>query len=254
MTRLAGLRVWVTRPAHQAENLCMAIEAAGGHSLRQPLLAIEAPESPAQARGELAAVSEADDLIFTSANAVRGAWRLHPDFAPAGRLTAIGRATAAALEAASGRAAAVPEHGYTSEDLLAMPAFAAPAGRRVGVITGEGGRGRIQTVLAERGAAVSVAWVYRRHPVTLDRPRLQALLDESDAIVITSGEALSHLVAMTPEALAPTLHARQLAVPSTRVLQLALDLGFGTTPLLPESMDETAVVDALAQLRFAGSH
>lgn len=252
MSRLGGLRVWVTRPAHQADSLCAAIENAGGHALRQPLLAIEDPADPESARAGLAEAEAADDLIFTSTNAVVSAWRLRPGFTPRGRLSAVGRATAAALETAAERPVAVPESGHTSEDVLAMTVFAAPVGRRVSVVTGEGGRGRIQTVLAKRGATVDEVAVYGRRAVPLARGRLQALLDESDAIVITSGEALSHLAAITPDALMPTLRARQLVVPSSRVLKLAEDLEFTNAPLRPERMEEAALVDALARLTRAG--
>lgn len=251
MSRLRGLRVWVTRPAHQADSLCTAIEQAGGHAFRQPLLAIEAPSDPVAARSGLAAAEDADDAIFTSTNAVAGAWRLQPDFAPPRRLAAIGRATAVALETASRRAVTKPEQGYTSEDLLALPDFAEPAGRRVAVITGENGRGHIQSELAERDAVVDEVAVYRRSRVPLERPRLRALLEESDAIIITSGEALSHLAAITPNELLPTLHAQQLVVPSARVLKLAASLGFKLAPLQPDRLEEPDLVDKLARLTQA---
>lgn len=217
MSRLDGLRVWVTRPAHQADALCAAIEAAGGHALRQPLLTIEDPADREAARRRLRAAETADDLIFTSRNAVTWAWRLVPGFAPAGRLAAVGRATATALAEAAGREVATPEDDFSSEGLLAMPDFAHPDGRSITVVTGEGGRDAIPRALAERGAAVAEAAVYRRRPARIGRARLEALLAEADAIVITSGEALSHLVAITPEALQPALRARQLVVPSSRV-------------------------------------
>lgn len=248
MSPLGGLRVWVTRPVHQAEQLCTAIEQAGGHALRQPLLAIAGPSDPETARKNLLAYEGANDLIFTSSNAVAGAWQLQPTFAPRARLAAIGKATATALEHAQGRTVIRPESGYTSEDLLAMPVFSNPNGRRIGIITGENGRGHIQSILVQRGATVAEITVYRREPVPLRHGRLYSLVNESDAIVITSGEALSHLATITPTTLMPTLKEKQLVVPSTRVLKLAGTLGFKLAPLRPERMDDAAQVDALARL------
>jgi uroporphyrinogen-III synthase len=115
---LKGVRVLVTRPAHQAENLCRLIEAEGGTAVRLPLLTIEPGAHATEARRQLSAPR--DLWIFTSANAVRhalpwigGAW---PP-----RLAAIGPATAAAL-AAAGQDAAPPLAGASSEALLAARA------------------------------------------------------------------------------------------------------------------------------------
>lgn len=248
MSRLRGLRVWVTRPAHQADDLCTAIEQAGGHAFRQPLLAIDGPSDPEAAGARLDAAANADDLVFTSTNAVAGAWRLRPAFLSSARLTAIGQATAGALEQAANRAVIRPKHGDTSEDVLAMPTFSEPRGRRIGVVTGENGRGHIQSTLAQRGAEVDEIAVYRRTRVPLARDRLATLLGESDVIVITSGEALSHLAAITPRALSPTLQQQQLVVPSARVLKLARNIGFERMPARPARMQQAALVDALAHL------
>lgn len=252
MNRLSGLRVWVTRPVAQAEALCDAIEAAGGHALRQPLLAIEAPTDPAGSDRGLNSAAGADDLIFTSANAVAGAWRLRPDFRPTGQLAAVGAATAAALRAATGRKVLAPTVDTTSEGLLALSRFDNPAGRRVMIIGGEGGRTTLADTLEQRGAEVGKVAVYRRQPVTPSRPRLQALVAEADVLVITSGEALTHLAAITPAALWPDLRTRQLVVPSERVLKRAQDLGFNTMPLRPPRMDDAAILETLARCPAAG--
>lgn len=248
MNELNGLRVWVTRPAHQAETLCTAIEQEGGEALRHPLLTIEAPTDADTARQDLASAEQADNLILTSTNAVAAAWRLRPSFSPQGRLTAIGTATASALEQAAGRAVARPEQGDTSEDVLAMPALVESAGRHVGVITGENGRGHIQATLRQRHATVHNIPVYRRQTATLAHEQLAQRLNESDAIVITSGEALSHLVASAPASLRSRLYTRKLVVPSARVLKQAQDFGFTSTLSRPERMETTALIDALKGL------
>ena len=91
---LQGLRVIVTRPAHQAENLCRLLEQQGAGAARLPLFAIEPAGEPAAQSEVLEGARGCDGWIFTSANAVRfaaercsGAW-------PA--LYAVGRATASA--------------------------------------------------------------------------------------------------------------------------------------------------------------
>lgn len=254
MTRLAGLRVWVTRPAHQAEGLAAAIEAAGGHALRQPLLAIEPPSDPGAARRDLAAAAAADIAIFTSANAVAGAWDLAPAWAPQGCLAAVGGGTAAALRERTGAAVLTPPADYSSEGLLELDLLADVAGRSVAIVGGEGGRRRLDAALRERGARLIRVATYRRSRVPVARPRLQALLDEADAIVVTSGDSLSHLHAITPAVLRPRLHNRQLVVPSARVLKQARDLGFAQPPPRSAPMRDEAVVAALAYRTRDGDH
>lgn len=72
---LSGVRVLVTRPAHQADALCRLIEAEGGTAIRLPLLTIEPRANLAEAQKLLAAGH--DLWIFTSVNAVRQIGRAH---------------------------------------------------------------------------------------------------------------------------------------------------------------------------------
>ena len=133
---LAGLRVLVTRPAHQADSLCRMIEARGGKALRLPLLSIE-PVTSAAVERQLHAARGYDWWIFTSTNAVQQARRLLPADWPA-QLAAVGAATAAALESA-GRDITTPQGAYSSEALLALPQFQQVRGQNILLVTGEGG-------------------------------------------------------------------------------------------------------------------
>lgn len=249
---LAGLRVWVTRPAHQADRLCAAIEAAGGHALRQPLLAIDGPRDPRQAVAALMTAQGDDAAVFTSANAVDWAWRLAPDWRAPATLYAVGAATQAALAARSGRGVIAPQRDYSSEGLLAEPGLQAPAGQGIALVSGAGGRGRLARELAARGARLRGIAVYRRRPVAIASARLLALLGEADAIVVTSGEALAHLQRITPPAAAEHLRRLQLVVPSARVVKMAAEFRF-QPPLQPQPMEDSAIVDALVEWVAAGN-
>ncbi|MGQ0587733.1 MAG: uroporphyrinogen-III synthase [Gammaproteobacteria bacterium] len=240
---LAGVRVLVTRPAHQAENLCRMIEAEGGSVVRLPLLTIEPGTQLAEARRRLAAGH--DLWIFTSANAVRLAAPLATDDWPS-RLAAVGPATATAIAAAGHAAAATPIEGASSEALLALPEFGALQGQRVLLVTGEGGRRTLEQELAARGARVERAEVYRRVPLPYPPDAVAAALRRSDVIVITSGESLEHLVRLTPEAARGTLLKKALVVPAARVVEKARELGFLQPPRLAEPMSDAALCAACA--------
>lgn len=242
---LSGLRVLVTRPAHQAGPLCRAIEAAGGHALHQPLLKMAAPNDLAAAELGLAQAADAQDLIFTSANAVDWAWQLVPSWSPQGRAFAVGLGTARALEQRLRRDVRIPAADYSSEGVLALPEMQQPQGRTISLITGEGGRGMMADVLPQRGAQVQVVAVYRRETLPLARHRLSALLSEADVIFVSSGGSLQHLVDITPIGQRKSLFKLQLVVSSSRVLKLALELGFLRSPLVPARMQDDAIVATL---------
>jgi uroporphyrinogen III methyltransferase/synthase len=245
---LKGLRVIVTRPDLQAGNLCLLLEAQGAEAARLPLFAIEAGGDDAATRAALGAHRGDDGWIFTSTNAVRYAVESDAGEAPWPTLFAVGAVTAAALEAAGHAGAIAPEQQASSETLLALPQLQDVRGKRYLIVTGEDGRELIAGELAARGAQVDTLVLYRRRPVEHDELRIEAEIALADAIVITSGETLERLWAQTPETLRPTLLALQLVVPSPRVLEKALALGF-TAPLLPETVSDEAIVRCLTTWR-----
>jgi uroporphyrinogen-III synthase len=243
MGALTGIRVLVTRPAHQAENLCRMIEAEGGTAVRLPLLTIEPATQLAEARRRLA--MPRDLWIFTSANAVRHAQPLIARAWP-GRVAAIGPATADALALAGQADAVTPLSGSSSEALLELPELQALAGSRVLIVTGEGGRDLLDRGLAARGAAVERAEVYRRVPLPYPPDAVASALRKSDVIVVTSGELLEQLVRLTPEGSRASLLKKPLVVPAARVVEKARELGFVQPPRLAEPVSDATLCAACA--------
>lgn len=241
---LSGVRVLVTRPAHQADALCRLIEAEGGTAIRLPLLTIEPRANLAEAQKLLAAGH--DLWIFTSVNAVRHAQPLIGGrFAP--RLAAVGPATANALAVAGGADATKPLAGASSEALLALPELAGiPAGVRVLVVTGEEGLRALEEGLVARGARVDRAEVYRRVPLPYPPEAVVSALRRTDVIVMTSGQALDHLVRLTPPESRKLLLRKPLVVPSARMLEKARDLGFTHPPTVAEPVSDAALCAACA--------
>lgn len=243
---LKGLRVLVTRPAHQAENPCRLIEAQGGVPIRLPLLSIEPAAQAAALLRQLDAARHWDGWLFTSANAVRHAIALDRGPWPA-FLAAVGAATAAALEAGGHEVRAAPVEGASAEALLALPEFQDVAGKRFLVLTGAGGLPQLQDTLRARGAQVDVAEVYRRVPLPYEAAALEEALARAQVIVLTSGEALAQLHRLTPEAARKKLLSRQLVLPSRRVVETALELGFTRPPRVAEPMSDAAILRCLGE-------
>jgi len=245
---LAGCGVVVTRPAHQAEALCTAIEALGGTALRYPTVAIRGSAAPPPAPA-----ARYDWLVFVSPNAVAhaGAWLTVPT-----RVAALGPATAAALREAGREVAVEAPDGTGSEGLLADPRFAPSAGARVAIVRGDGGRELIAEALDARAVRVERAEVYARCRPTAE---LDAGLDERTAALEARWRTGSvHAVVATSNALLENLHGlldasgrallreTQVVAASGRVLQLARELGIGPVPLVAGSASSPAIVATLA--------
>lgn len=243
---LRGLRVLVTRPAAQAAGLCRLLEARGAVALRLPLQAIEPVRQPALAARALASARGADAWIFTSANAVQHAQQLDAGVWP--RAVAVGAATAAALRQL-GREADLPEGAHSSEGLLELPLLREAAGRHYAIVTGEGGRDALERTLAARGARVDVVAVYRRVDLPHAPEAVADAVRTASAAIVTNGEALERLVALVPPPARDALLRLQLVVPSPRVVEKAVQLGFASAPLLPEQIADAAYVRCLEQWR-----
>ena len=241
---LTGLTVVVTRPAHQAEALVLAIEAAGGEVLRFPVLAIAPPPDPTPARARLVGLATYDWVIFVSANAVSAALALtgaplQPG--PRTQLAAIGAATAAALTAQGLPPSLRPAQSARSETLLDTAPLQAVRGQRILLVRGVGGREHLYRELTRRGAQVSYAECYQRVRPDTDPAPLAALLARRTATVIsvTSVEGLRNLLALGGTQLRPCLLDTPLLVVGPRQRQAALESGWrGSVLVAPEASVE----------------
>jgi uroporphyrinogen-III synthase len=251
---LAGLVVVVTRPARQSARFSAMLAEHGAAPVAFPSVAIEPVPLGADVRAALGA-QPIDWVIYTSANAVEQA------LAQTGRLpraatAAIGRATARAVEAAGIHVDAIPAAGADSEGLLALPGFAAPAGRRIVLFKGAGGRDALRAELVRRGATVVVAEVYRRVPVVPAAGSLEKLASacamDSAVVAVTSVEVLESLLQLAPESRAPRLVEATLLVPGERVAAAARRHGWRGPIVVARSAEDEAMLDALIEHRAAG--
>lgn len=249
---LRGCTVVITRPAHQAGNLCRLIEAAGGQVILFPALAIAAPKDPQAVLAVLQRLAQFDLAVFISPNAVDyglryaaqvGGMPIHLQIA------AVGAGTARALHAAGHPPTLVPEHDFNSEALLALAALQQVAGKKVVIFRGEGGREHLADTLRSRGAQVEYVQVYRREKPPVDRT---VLLDAwarngISAIVVTSNESLQNLYDLVGSEGQAYLCDTQLVVVSERAVELARRLGALRAPVVAERAGDDVIVAALAR-------
>lgn len=226
---LHGTGVLVTRPEQQADGLCRLFQSRGASVYRLPAMTIV--EHP-QRRQALAAQRDQPDpdlIIFTSANAVRFGEPVlaqRRDLA----LAAIGPATARALNQAGYRVAVLPEAGFDSEALLAMPRLANLSGMQVLLVKGEGGREVLRQELQARGATVRTLAVYQRRPATPSHEKLGQIEQAFDArliqlITATSLELARYLLELAPPNLRQHFERAAWITPGARVSQALASAG-----------------------------
>jgi uroporphyrinogen-III synthase len=246
---LNGRGILVTRPAHQADALCALIEAAGGSPLRFPVLEIRPAVDAPSVQAGLARLADYDLAIFVSANAVQHTLTALAPRAWPGRveIAAVGAATARALESRGLRVAHCPGAGFTSEALLALPAFRDMTGRRVLILRGDGGREHLRDSLIARGARVDYLEVYRRVQAQADPAPLLGRWRAGSvaAVLVASTDSLEKLAAIVGTLGLGLLRATPLIVGNARTRDRARALGLDGVVAVATDATDAAMVEAL---------
>jgi uroporphyrinogen-III synthase len=241
---LGGLSILVTRPAHQADQLCEMIEQAHGRPIRFPALEIRGTSDPESARAALGA--PCDILVFVSSNAVDQGYGLLPDTLPGDlEIAAVGRATARRLGQIGLEPTLLPADRFDSEGLLELPQLNQVTGKRILIVRGNDGREKLAETLAARGAQVRYAEVYERViPQRSARNLVQNWHHMVDVVTATSNAILNNLFTLLGESGSELLRAAPLIVCSARMAEHAVRRGCDQIHVAASAMDE----DLLAAL------
>lgn len=244
--------VVVTRPLAQAADLARLIEQAGRTAHVFPLLEILPLQDDAGLRAALDNLRQFALVAFVSPNAIDAALRVLPSWPQGVPLAVVGEGSRKALAAHGiddGNATIYrprnPER-TDSQTLLEVLDLPALRGKQVLIIRGESGREYLSDAL--RGAGVSVVQVaaYRRRAPDFDaarRAELARLLAQECIWVVTSSEALRHLLTMAQacgQAFVAKMQQQRLLVSHQRIAESARMLGF-TTITLCGSGDECLI-------------
>ena len=202
-TELRGLRILVTRAVGQARPLSSLLKAAGADVVTAPLIAFEPVGDSAALRRGIREWASYDEVVFTSANAVR-AFAAAADAAgtplanrasPGPAVVAVGPATARALRQAGLTCHEVP--GRFSGDALAEMLEAPDLRRkRVLIPRAEIADQSLPERLRRAGARVDVLPLYRTVPHPGAPRQIPRLLGSGlDMITFTSASAVDSFVA-----------------------------------------------------------
>jgi uroporphyrinogen-III synthase len=245
---LEGATILVTRPAGTGAAIARRARSLGARAIAVPGLSLHAEHDGRAARTPASAF---DDWIFTSPAAVRFGARILPPRRTRSRMRAfaVGDGTARAL-ARHGIASVVPHDRSDSEGLLALAELRKVRGHRIALVGAPGGRDLIAPALRRRGARVEALHVYRREPPRLTRRHFDAIEAAGDPLItlVSSGEALGHLVALLPPPLLARLRSQVLVVSSARLAGAARESDFAEVVLARSASPRDLFAAAAAAL------
>jgi uroporphyrinogen-III synthase len=159
---LAGVRIVVTRAAHQAEELARPLSALGAEVVLLPLIGIAPPADPKALRQAARHANDYDWIIFTSANAIHAFAAELPYPVPTctARIATVGAATRTAAEERGFTVELTPET-YVAEALVGAFRSEDLSGKRILIPSAAVTRDVVATELRARGVRVDVVEAYR---------------------------------------------------------------------------------------------
>jgi uroporphyrinogen-III synthase len=207
---LASLRVVVTRPIDQAEELCNRLRALGAEPVLFPTITIAPPEAGGPLDQAIARLADYDWIVFTSVNGVEQFWKrlekvgahgrapLRPTGLSAyrGKIAAIGPATAEAVCQRGASVQLIPAE-YRAEAILGE--IGDVAGLRILLPRADIARPALANGLRLMGALVDDVPAYRTVPGAPPPAAFNALREGVDVITFTSSSTVRNFVSLTKD-------------------------------------------------------
>ncbi len=228
---LNGFGIAVTRPVDQSRRLCQAIEQQDGTAILFPLIAIAPLDDYREFEQTIAKLESATWAIFISTNAVDNAMPLiikkFGNVPENLKFAAIGHQTAKQLGLYGVHNVLTPHTRFDSETMLALAEMHDVADQTVMIFRGVGGREILADTLKARGAKIIFAESYRRLNPQTNCVELDQLWQKQQlqAIVVTSSEAMHHLLQMTHNGNDQWIRNIQICVNHARIAEEADALG-----------------------------
>lgn len=222
------MTVLVTRPGKDGEELCQMLQQKGITSQHHPLIQLEKGAGFESLPNN---ILTHDIIIAVSQYAVYWAKQslkqYNTHFPEHLEYFAIGKKTAQYLRNITQKNVTFPLIS-DSEHLLDLPALKLVQNKRILILRGNGGRETIYKTLTERGALVEYNEIYSRKPLPFTDLNIWDNWQQLNVkkLVVTSGEQLNYLISLTPQKYLNWLKQLTLYIPSQRIAQQAIELGF----------------------------
>lgn len=228
---LQGFGIAITRPVDQARSLSAVIEQHGGSAISFPLIAIAPLDNYRLFEQTLEQLEYADWAIFISTNAVDNAMprviKRYNTLPENLKFAAIGHQTAKELALYGVHNVLIPHTRFDSESLLALTELQSVANNTIIIFRGVGGREVLADTLKARGAKLIFAESYQRINPQTNCTVLENLWREGKchALVVTSSEAMRHLLQMTDNGSDDWIRNIKICVNHARIAEEATTVG-----------------------------
>ena len=243
---LAGAGILITRPARQAAGLARRVDALGGLPVVFPAIVILPPAEAQPLARAHGALPGYDYAFFVSANAVEYGVPDPRRWPPGLVAFAPGPGTAEALADLGIADVRTSATTFDSDGLLALPELMSPAGKRVLIFRGDGGREQLGEALRARGAQVDYVACYRRAKPQGGTAGLAEAFAQHriDAVTITSSEGLDNLWELLDDATRALWRGCPTFVPHPRIAERAHALRL---PAVETSGSDAGLIAGLLQ-------
>jgi uroporphyrinogen-III synthase len=197
---LRNLRILVTRPEGQEEEIRTLLRGLGAAVTHIPTIRIVPPPSWKLLDAAIRGLDSCDWLLFTSANGSRHFFQRlrrlgRSSDSISAKIGAIGPKTAEAVRKEGARVARTPTE-FRGEGLAR--ALGRVRGKKILLVRSEKARDALPKELRRHGAAVDVVAAYRTVPAELSRRRLRRLAARrgADLVVFTSSSTVENMRAL----------------------------------------------------------
>lgn len=196
---LAGLRMVVTRAAHQAPELAKPLADLGAEVILLPTIGIGPPADPVPLAAAAARAIDYDWLFLTSVNAAEAFLPLVAPSEHRPRVGVVGAATSRRVAELGWRVDVTPPE-FTAEALADALQAQEVAGKRILIPVGDLAREILPNALKARGAKVDLVVAYSNQPPSGTAARARSLYIAGaapDWSTFVSPSAFDNLVEMT---------------------------------------------------------
>ena len=253
--KINNKKILVTRPRHQASQLCELISNSGGKSILFPTIEVRPILNSETLSNSFRNIEKYDFIIFVSRNAVEVTFENylnHKNITDKQQVFSVGSGTVSVLS--EFKIANIMHAGIQadSESLLLIPELAQELvfNKKILIVRGVGGRELLADSLKKRGAKVDYAEVYVRCLPDYGIQECREIWqnDNPDAVLVSSNEGLENLVKLTAEEDRKLLFKTPLVVMSARNADLAKETGFASKIKVAKEKSDEGLLSALQEL------
>jgi len=245
---MSALGLLNTRPMGQNVELTRLVEQAGFAVVECPALQIET-----QMLNHCPHWSDQDVWVFVSRNAVthfaKQAAGVSGAVDTSAKLIAVGAGTAQAIAAHGWPNLQPVAERFDSEGMLTLDILAKPAGLRVGIVCGDGGRDLLARTLQQQGAKVKFYEVYQRANAPFCNQAWQQFRGfQQPVFLFTSQTGLTALFNQLDEVQRKWSQKQPMIVFSQRIKDFARQQGCVGPIVITRNASDQAVLERLISL------